>query len=94
MRIRIEITKDHQSLILENEGLVVDKISDIYYHDLDSKLIEGLAFLIRKYSIGLNDISDYTIVCSLGQESTSSKIVEAFVEGLCTAKNGEVVANC
>ncbi len=94
MRITIEIKGDSQSIIVEDEKLVVDKISDIYYHDLDSKLIEGFAFLIQKNGMRLESVSEYKIVCSLGSESTAHKIAKAFIEGLCTAKNGEVVLKC
>lgn len=67
---------------LVRNGQVLDSESFLYYHDLQDQLITNLDRIIRRANIDTSAINSFKTLGGLGKDSTSHKIIEAFVEGL------------
>lgn len=82
MRLRITLEKDFGFLEIGPGNQTIDSEKFLYYHDLDDKLISAIDKLLTRNSIDLADIVNFNIVSSMGPESSSHKIAEAFISGI------------
>lgn len=78
--IEIKLEADRVEFSLSPNG--IDSESFLYYHNLSDKLIIHLDKLLKRNKIGVRSIKSYKILGNMGSETTSRKIIEAFIHGL------------
>ncbi|MBI2062734.1 MAG: hypothetical protein HYT61_00640 [Candidatus Yanofskybacteria bacterium] len=69
-------------LELQQDGRMLDLQTAKYYHDLSDVLITNLDKLLKRNNIDVKSLKSYKIHSDLGQDSTSYKIIAAFVAGI------------
>ena len=62
----------------------IDSEARSFERDLDKGLITALDTLLKRNNVDIADLKSYSLESSLKTESTSYKIVQAFIEGLKT----------
>ena len=82
MVLQIILTQSEVVIKLLKNGITLDLQTAKYYHDLSDVLITGLDKLLRRNKIDATALKSFKIRGNLGQDSTSYKIVSAFIEGL------------
>jgi len=82
MLLEIKLNQSEVELKLLKNRRTIDFITAKYYHDLSDVLITGLDKLLRRNKIDATALKSFKIRGNLGQDSTSYKIVSAFIEGL------------
>ncbi len=82
MLLEIKLEQSELELKLLQNGATIDIAKAKYYHDLSEVLISCLDKLLIRTNIDIKSLKSYKILSNLGRDSTSYKIVAAFVEGL------------
>ena len=82
MTLRVKIDKSEITLGLVTKRKIIDSETFLYYHDLSDLLISKLDKLLQRNSIDASAIKSFKIQENIGENSTSYKIVAAFIEGL------------
>lgn len=84
MTLSIFIGQSEVKMELVRRGRIIDFETALYYHNLDSVLITALDKLLKRNILDTKVLKSYKILGNLGKNSTSRKIVAAFIEGLKT----------
>jgi len=82
MELAITLNQTEVAMKIGQNGQTLDSGIFSYYHDLDDKLITGIDKLLESNNIDVTAIKDYKILGNTGEDATSRKIAEAFIEGL------------
>lgn len=82
--MKLAITLDQSGLRLElvKNGKVIDSETALYYHNLSDVLITLLDKLLKRNNIDATVLNSCKIQGNAGDNSTSYKMVAAFIEGL------------
>jgi hypothetical protein len=82
MTLEIFVEQLQITLKLIKNGQTIDSETFSYYHDLSDLLISRLDSLLKKNNIDTIALKSFKITGNVGEDSTSYKIVAAFVEAL------------
>ena len=82
MNLEIFLTQPEATLKISEKGRTIDSESFSYYHDLSDLLISRLDSLLKRNNIDTSALKTFKIAGNLGQDSTSYKIVAAFIKAL------------
>ncbi len=82
MRLLITLNQNGLRLEISQKGRLIDFETASYYHDLSDVLITLLDKLLKRNNIDATVLNSFKIQGNAGDNSTSYKMVAAFIEGL------------
>ncbi len=82
MTLEVSVEQKQITLKISEKGRVIDSETFSYYHDISEKLITFLDKLLKRNNIDTTALKSFKMLGNTGKNSTSYKIVAAFIEGL------------